>query len=83
MTVTADIVETGRTTYDIAKYPSMAEEFKAAGVTSIVTVQGHVASPDIKGRFRVGEYISTSYVVKEEGDLIYTRNSVYRKVTGQ
>ena len=34
---------------------------------------------DTKGRFRDGDYIHTSYVVRElEGDVFVTRNNAYR-----
>lgn len=35
-------------------------------------------SGDTKGRFPDGHFIFTSVVKKQEGDLIYTLNSVYR-----
>lgn len=33
---------------------------------------------DTKGRFRDGEFITTSTIVREEGDVFMTRYSVYR-----
>ena len=36
---------------------------------------------DTKGRWTDGRFIRTSPVVKVEGDLIYTENSVYQMIT--
>ena len=33
---------------------------------------------DVRGRFPDGSLIHTSFVVRQEGDLIFTLNSVYR-----
>lgn len=42
-----------------------------------VMVNGRIYG-DTKGRFPDGKLVTTSGIVKEEGDLIYTKNSVYR-----
>jgi hypothetical protein len=36
---------------------------------------------DISGRFRDGEVIRTSSIVSEEGDVVATRDGVYKIVT--
>lgn len=35
---------------------------------------------DKLGRFRDGEFITTSAIERVEGDLVFTRNSVYRVI---
>jgi len=46
--------------------------------TKFYVLTGTVASKDSKGRFRVGTQIRTSYILKVEGDLVITRNSIYK-----
>ena len=41
------------------------------------TIVGNI-NGDTKGRFEDGHLVRTSTVLKTEGDIIYTRNSVYK-----
>lgn len=46
--------------------------------TKFYVLTGTVASKDSKGRFKVGTQIRTSHILKVEGDLVITRNSLYK-----
>ena len=46
--------------------------------TKFYVLTGTVASQDSKKRFKVGHIIRTSHILKVEGDLVITRNSIYK-----
>jgi hypothetical protein len=85
--ITADIIVTGSDSWPLETLrsldPSLYQEIAKAGLAEVKIYHGILASDDSKNRwgFEKGHPLRTSYVVREEGDLIFTRNSVYRRVT--
>ncbi|MDQ2066723.1 hypothetical protein Q9295_10070 [Xinfangfangia sp. CPCC 101601] len=57
--------------------PEIHGTIKDAIITDWGIAVGYIHG-DTKGRFIDGTLISTSRILKQEGDIIHTRNSVYR-----